>query len=411
MMLTPDEGFLDRRIAYEAGSLASHGWAVDVVSAVDPTLRYDGSLSPGVRLISGAGARAPAGRAKRALRLVKRSMSSVVPRVGRLIETAQYRLGDIAGDISSSAGPAVARLGRYDVVFAHDLPVLPLAHAIKKRWDCPLICDLHEVFPEQTAWITSRAGREYWRRIEADYFAECDALLVVNHGVGEYVRSRYGDTTPIAVIHNSLPYVDPEQLAGQRLGAYFPIPPDKRVMVWAGTLRSQTNLDTLIRGFSRAHLPGWVLAIVGDGPLEQPLKQLIRAEAADDRVFIGRRAPQDELVSVISSADVGLLAYQPESFNLLIATPNKLYEYIQARVPIATSPLPQIQRIVEAHGNGRFVDFASPESTAAGLRSFVDDELPSISARSLEAAARQFSWSHDEQRLLAVVDGVLGTTT
>ena len=49
LMLTPDIGLLDRRIAQEAGSLASRGFSVDIYPVFDPLSRSAEGLPAGAR--------------------------------------------------------------------------------------------------------------------------------------------------------------------------------------------------------------------------------------------------------------------------------------------------------------------------------------------------------------------------
>jgi glycosyltransferase involved in cell wall biosynthesis len=410
-MLTPDEGYLDRRIVQEAASLAQAGHTVHIHAAVDTALRYEGVIPAGVEFRRIASPVRRDSRLRRPLRAMKRVVQRLQPAAAALIEASQYRLRDMAAEITkANEGELLSGL-RYDLVFAHDIPVLPLALELKRSWHSRVICDLHELFAEQTAWISSGTGRRYWQSIEAR-LREVDGILAVNQGVAEYVRERYGPDAPMGVVHNSLPYADLRAVRrGPSLSTFYPIPPGMRTMVWAGTLRAQTNLGTLIRGFGKAQLSGWSLAIVGDGPLRDDLVRLVSAEGLTERIFLGKRAAQDDLVPLAASAHVGLLPYQEESANLRIATPNKLFEYMQARVPIATSDLPEIARIVRQTGTARIVDFSTPDSTAAGLRTFVERELGGISSERLEEAAHQFSWERDELRLSEVVRDVMTKLT
>jgi glycosyltransferase involved in cell wall biosynthesis len=407
LMLTPDEGRLDRRIAQEAAALAEAGWQVDILPAVDPKLVFEDDLAPGVRLIPAVRATRRDGRLKPLLRTAKRLVSRIVPVAGRAIEATQYRARDIAREIIDDNLPGLDAVAPYDLVFAHDIPVLPLADVLSTKWQCPMVCDLHEIFPDLTAWITSDRGRHYWRAIEATYLPRADAVLAVNDGVIAYVDANYRVTAPRVVINNSVPYVAREALTGRGLRAIYPIPEPARVMLWAGTLRAQTNLDIVLEGFAQANLDGWVLAILGDGPWQPRLEQVIRANALEDRVFIGKRARQQDLIRLCASADIGLLPYLPESLNLLNATPNKLFEYIQARLPIAATKLPMVARIIDAHSNGDYVDFRTPASTASGLEGFVSHSLDRITAQVLDDAAREVSWESDAEQLRRVVEAIM----
>lgn len=407
LMLTPDEGHLDRRIAQEAASLATVGWSVDIYPAVDPGLRFEGDLAAGVRLLASPQPPRRISTRRRLLRVVKRRLARVVPHVDRLIEFVRYRRGDLVGAIAARNVDHLLSLPAYDLVVAHDVPVFRLATRLKAAWACPLICDLHEVFPEQDEYFTTETARSYWRTAEARGLADADGVIFVNAAVGDYVRRTHGSPAHSVVIHNAVPYVDQEQLRGTSLRDYYPIPAGDRIMLFAGSLRPHKQLEVLIDGFGRAGLDGWVLAILGEGPLRETLERQVARNGLTGRVFLGRHAPQRDLVTVTASADLGLLPYQEVGFNYLIATPNKLFEYIQARLPIATSRLPMIERIVNTHGTGGFVDFSTAASTADGLRAFVTGPLNEITPARLEVAARTFAWEQEETELFKLVTTVM----
>ena len=404
-MLTPDEGHLDRRIAQEAGTLVGAGWTVDIDPSVDPGLGYEADLPPGVRLLANPREPTPRGWRLRALRPLKRAATLAVPALGRTIEAAQYRMRDIAGEITAGNLARLLERDPYDLIVAHDVPVMSLAARLKVAWGARLISDLHEVFPEQDEHFTSETARRYWRALESDGLAASDGIICVNPAIATYVRERYDPAVPIAVVHNAVPYVAPAALLGSMtLRSLYPIPDGSRTLLFAGSLRPHAGLEVLITGFAAAGLDGWVLAILGDGPLRESLTSLVARLDLTGRVFLGRHAPQRDLIQIAASADVGLLPYQAVGFNHLIATPNKLFEYIQARLPIATSRLPEVERIVAPLGNAGFVDFASASSTPAGLAEFLHQVAPTITPHSLEAAARQVCWERDEAVLLETLE-------
>lgn len=406
-MLTPDEGHLDRRIAQEAASLAGRGWSVDIFPVVDPGLTFGGQLAGGVRLLSNPRPHVPLGLRRKVLRRLRRRIAPLTPVVDRLIEAARYRFRDRAGALANASAAHLLALEPYDLVFAHDVPVFPLAARLKDAWACRLICDFHEVFPEQDEHFATATARRYWRSIEQEGVAIADGIICVNDAVADYVRTRYAPAARMVVVHNSMPHVQRRDLRGRTVRDHYRIPGDARVMLFAGSLRPHANVETLIRGFDAARLDGWVLALLGDGPLRGQLEALVRRESLDGRVFLGRRAPEKELAQVISSADMGVLPYQAVGINHLVATPNKLFEYIQARLPIATSRLPMIERIVDSTHVGGYVDFSTTESTAADLRRFVVETLPGVTRESLDAAASRFSWDREEPSLFEVVESAM----
>ena len=408
-MLTPDEFHLDRRIAQEAGSLAGTGWSVDIYPAVDPGLDYQAALPANVRMLPAGASGRSSGRVRQALRVLRRTVASVSPQLDRLIEATRYRLRDLAAEIEEANLEHVAALGTYDLVMAHDVPVFPLAAALKQRWRASLVCDLHEIFPEQDEHFTTSTARDYWRSVERAGIAAADGIICVNSAIDDYVQDRYAPPVTTVVVHNSMPFVERGELSGATVRDFYDIPADARIMLFAGSLRPYANLEALIGGFGRAGLDGWTLAIFGDGPLRGRLTALVERRGLAGRVFLGQRAPQSDLLRVASSADLGLLPYQAVGINHEIATPNKLFEYIQARLPLATSPLPMIQRIVGGSAIGGFVDFSSEESTAAGLEEFVSTVLLTIEPDAMDAAAARYSWERDEPAVLRVVESAMAS--
>jgi glycosyltransferase involved in cell wall biosynthesis len=407
LMLTPDEGYLDRRIAQEAASLAGRGWQVDIFPAADPRLRYGAELAGGVRLLESPNEERPSLRWTRVLRAARRHLAPSFPALDRGIEAIRYRRWDRAGELAAANAGHLLSTGPYDLVFAHDVPVFPLGAHLAAPWQCPLICDLHEIFPEQDEHFTTETARRYWRSVEREGISKADGIICVNAAVADYVADRYAPTAHVVTIHNSVPYVERGKLVGRTIRDVYPKAAYRRVMLFAGSLRPYANLETVIGGFGGADLDGWVLAILGGGPLRDSLERQVRRAGMDGRVFLGSRASESELLAVSASADVGLLPYQAVGINHEIATPNKLFEYMQARLPIATSPLPMIEKIVSGSKIGGFVDYSSEASTAEGLRKFVSTTLPAIRPETLEAAARHWSWEREEAALLEVVDAAM----
>lgn len=406
-MLTPDVGHLDRRIAQEATTLAGRGWTVDIWATVDPDLAYDDDLPAGVRLIGTSRSPLPEGRRRGVLRWARRALARVVPPLGRVVEVWQYRRRRLEADIAEANLPDILRLDPFDLVVAHDVPMMPLGARLKEAWNARLISDLHEMYAEQDEYFTTQTARRYWRGLEGAGLAVSDGIICVNAAVARYVVANYAPSAPMVTITNAVPFQLPST-PGPSIRQIYAIPEEARVLVFAGSLRPNKNLEALIEGFKRARLDGWVLAILGEGPLREQLEATIRRQGQERTVFVGQRAGQRDLIHVASTADVGILPYQALGLNYQLATPNKLFEYIQARLPIATSKLPEIERIVAPLGTAGFVDYSGADSTARGLVDFIRDVLPTITGARLEAAAAAVSWEREEPVLLDLVSRATG---
>lgn len=403
LMLAPEAGFLSRRVIQEATTLARLGAAVDVFATVEP-LPDPHFTIPGARLLNRDASVAPTNRAESCGRWVKSHLRRKARPLHRLVDAIQYTVSDRAGQIADANIGQILRTGPYDVVFAHDIPVLPLAIRLKAAWGAVLVADLHEIFPEQMDVLGSSQAQRYWRRVEVDGLPAADGILCVNEAVESYVTERYQVTSNLRVLHNAVPYVNAWTPGVARIHDIFGLPTATRVAVFGGSLRLHGNLETMALGFAAAKLDGWALVFIGSGPLQAALERLIAANGLQGTVFVGHRAPQDEVVQVLSSADFGIIPFLPYSKNLALSTPAKLYEYIQARLPVLTTALPLISRVVDENANGGYFDAADPALAGDGIRRFVETTLPGVTKDRLERAARRVSWQHEETALISVVD-------
>lgn len=401
-MLTPDQGFLDRRIAQEANSLAARGWLVDIYPAYLPLHPPPEMLAPGVQMLE----RPPQPRSSGARRF-KHLLRDYAPSLHRFADAAQTLVTDRAELIADWNEAYLAGHGPYEVVFAHDLPVLPLASRLRANHGGALVCDLHEIFPEMVTTASAVVTRRYWRRVEDRYLGEADGLMAANRAIARYTEERGFRQVPVNVVHNAVPFVADPRAQGIDIRDVYGLARDRRVLVFAGSLVADTNVEVLVRGFAESGLDGWDLVLLGSGPLLDHLQGVVAAIRAGDRVHLGQRVDQHLLIGTLASADAAALPYIGVDFNHQISTPNKLFEYTQARVPIAASRLPEIERILVEHGNGGFVDYTSPAAVAAGLRRFLSEDLAGFASATLEAAAARLSWEAEEPALLATLEGAL----
>ena len=82
------------------------------------------------------------------------------------------------------------------------------------------------------------------------------------------------------------------------------------------------------------------------------LHQLANAHGMLDRVSFLPSVPLEELLANTAQADIGVTLLQDTCENHRLALPNKLFEYIAARVPVVASALPETLSLVESHGVG-----------------------------------------------------------
>src|SRR4029079_49210 len=110
-----------------------------------------------------------------------------------------------------------------------------------------------------------------------------------------------------------------------------------------------------------------------------------------------------ELLRYTAGADIGVIPYQPVGLNNLYTTPNQLFEYIAATVPIAGSAVPEIKRFLSEYGLGVTFDPYDPRDMAATINGLLadPDRLREFRANA-RAAAEVLNWEREQEKLLRI---------
>ncbi len=115
------------------------------------------------------------------------------------------------------------------------------------------------------------------------------------------------------------------------------------------------------------------------------------------------------IAAAMDGSSLGVLTYADAPANSE-NSPNKLFEFCAAGLPVVASPNPSIARLMGQSGAGYVAEDFSAHAIARAIESAFSDrkhwEVASLNGR--EWATRSGSWEHSESRLLDLYQRVLG---
>jgi len=125
------------------------------------------------------------------------------------------------------------------------------------------------------------------------------------------------------------------------------------------------------------------------------------SQVADMVQFVPSKS-QDELLSYSASADLGLVPYDYDlDINTRLTSPNKLYEFITAGLPMLSNLLPYVKMVLEQEGFGKAVDMKEPAQLARALDDMTDEEIARYRAQML-ASRWKYLWNEEKKKFLEV---------
>jgi len=159
--------------------------------------------------------------------------------------------------------------------------------------------------------------------------------------------------------------------------------PRPRIVFTGAIVRTKLNFELLV-ALARAR-PDWSIALVGPIGPGDPSTDVSALRREPNVHLLGKRR-YEELPDVLRGADAALIPYDINELTASIF-PMKVYEYLAAGLPVATTPLPSLA------GVEGIVTAADAEATVAALEELLQADGPEARA-DRSRLAESHSWEN-----------------
>lgn len=292
-----------------------------------------------------------------------------------------------------------------DVYHAHDLNNLEVAYKAALANRAKLVYDAHELFPELgNRWVKLKKGA--WQRLEERLLPKADIAITVNELIAEEMSKRYHVPPPLVLLNCPDPPAGFDagkryDLIRERLG----FGPERKVVLYQGWMSEGRGLENLVMS-ARLLVEGAVVVFMGYGEYQGALERLA-AEEPGGRVYFMPAVPQRELLAYCASADVGVIPYQAVDLNNYYTSPNKLFDFIQAGLPMVASDLPFLRKVIVGHGLGVVARLDDPKRYAAAINGVLTQPDGGAQMRAnLRRVAPEYTWAAQGEKLVAAYRGL-----
>lgn len=274
-----------------------------------------------------------------------------------------------------------------DILLSNDLDTLAAntAAAFLKRKK--LVYDSHELFTEVPELSGKKFKKSVWERLEKTCFRKIDIAYTVCDPIANYYKEKY--KIDFRVIRN-LPF---------RRHTTNDYNSRENILIYQGALNKDRGIETIIK--SMQYIDDCKLIIAGKGDLEAELKAMCNKLNLEEKIEFTGNLDFDTLYKLTSKAKIGLSIEHGISLNYKYGLPNKIFDYIQAGVPILCSPLQEIVKIIDNYTVGVVLENNNEVSLATLINELTNnsDYLSKLS-NNCKTAASELNWENEEKILL-----------
>lgn len=272
----------------------------------------------------------------------------------------------------------------------------------------PLIYDAHElIIPEPG--LRQRWRHRIWYRLERSAVRRAALVIAANEERARAMGRHYRLSQTPVVMQNFPP--EPAETPGmetvlKRYPRLVRSYPEERLLLYQGHVDLERGLDRFVRALD--HLPlHYRLLIAGGGPHLEALRDLGGSLVKCGRLALLGRIEHRDLSQITAAADIGLVAYPFQGRNNIYCASNKIFEYLQAGLPVVSTDQPPLRRLVEKYHLGRLIgEEDSPARVAEAIQEVAENRRCYLESRTCFLKGHR--WSDEAARVRGALFDLLG---
>ncbi len=278
------------------------------------------------------------------------------------------------------------------------LIALPVIRSAARRTGGRFVYDIADIHTEAARLARMPAWfRALVRGRERRWMREAAGLTAVSPGVADEVVRLFGVARPTVVL-NCPPAFRPGDETPERTGrlrTLAAVAADRPLVLYQGGFSVDRGIEELVRAIEAPALADLdaVAVFIGYGRLRAWLDE--QAVRLPGRIVVIDAIPPGELQEFTVDADVGFVGQPPRTLNQRLNLANKLFEYLQAAVPVVVAEGTAHCQLVREHAVGRCVDVDDPAAVARSIAELLGadpDERERLRRHARTVALAQYTW-------------------
>ncbi len=283
-----------------------------------------------------------------------------------------------------------------DVLLANDLDTLLPNYLVSKIKKIPLVYDSHEYFTEVPE-LQGRYSKKVWEKIESRIFPKLNKVFTVNQSIATIYENKYG--VKINVLKN---------IPNKETSTFTPLSKEdlgianieKYIILQGAGINIDRGAEEIVEAMQ--FVKEAVLLIVGSGDVLEKLKAMVNDLSLSNKViFIAKQSPQ-KLKSFTYHAELGLSMDKDTNLNYRYSLPNKIFDYIQAGIPVLASNLPEISKVVIDNNIGVICKSHNTNEISKCINNMLKNNAKKQLANNIAQAAKILNWESQEDVLIKV---------
>lgn len=294
-----------------------------------------------------------------------------------------------------------------DIYLGNDLDVMLATLGVARLRKKPIIYDSHEYFLGMAGMAQKPLRRSIWKLIEKLVFSKLKYAYTVSESIRNLYRRDY--QKKLLVVRNTPPLnaSDADLTEHERQwirSIEMKIPENKNLLLLQGAgLNESRGVEELVLAMIFLDPSSYHLLIIGGGHIFNKLEKIIEQNQLSEKITLIQKMPFAVLSHFTRKAKLGISIDKPSVPNHKYSLPNKLFEYLHAGVPVLSSRLIELERIINQYDVGGYIEDHQPEHIARKIREiFADPALLNRWKHNTCKARQELNWEIESKIVLDI---------
>jgi glycosyltransferase involved in cell wall biosynthesis len=279
-----------------------------------------------------------------------------------------------------------------DIYHFHDPELIPIGLKLKSKGK-KVIYDVHEDVPRQILskkWIPAPLRRTISWTIEGiENYAvkQFDCIITAT----DYIANRFIQLNDQVVAIKNYPVLIEEMQANKTS-----CKEENQICYISSHLSVQRGIVPIIKAMENVDAK-----LILAGKMDQSVFDLITNLKGWEKTEYVGFVSKVEVQKILSESKAGLVIFSLEP-NYINALPTKMFEYMQARLPVVVNDIPILREIIDKYNCGICVKPMSVDeiSNAINWVLFNSKEASEMGARGQLAVKKEYNWEIEGEKLL-----------
>ncbi|WP_171032368.1 glycosyltransferase [Polaribacter aestuariivivens] len=280
-----------------------------------------------------------------------------------------------------------------DILLANDVDTLLPNYLISKFQNKKLVFDSHELFSEIPELVKRPRVKKIWLAIENKIIPKLKNNYTVCDSIANYYQKKYNTTFETIL---NLP-----RKKNIKKGVLNFETHQRKIILYQGAVNIGRGLELMIETMN--YLNNHMLIIIGNGDIFNTLKTTVSQKKLNPKIIFLDKIIPEKLHKITPLADLGFSLEEDLGLNYRYALPNKIFDYIQAEVPVIASNLPEMKKVITAYHVGEIIEKREPKALANQIEKILEKDF----STQLKKAKKDLIWQSQEDKLLAIFKNTL----